>query len=156
MKYIKNISKEKKCCFCSALRKRDESGHILFRGEDAFIIMNLYPYNVGHLMVAPYKHSGNIFELGEDELAEMAKLQKLSMKMIDMVYKPEGFNVGMNVGRVSGAGVVDHLHVHVVPRWKGDTNFISVFGETKVMSELIPVTYGKLKKACRKIMGGKA
>ncbi len=139
--------KEKGCIFCSKPRANDDEGFlILKRGKTAYIIMNLYPYNNGHLMVVPYRHVSHLSDLDDKELCEMTKLTQLCEKALNEVYTPDGINIGMNLGEAAGAGVADHLHIHIVPRWNGDTNFISTLGKTRVIPEQMEKTYHKLKK----------
>ena len=118
---------------------------ILHRGHHNFVIMNLYPYTSGHLMVAPYAHIGDLSQAGPEQLSEMMSLARESVAGLDEIYKPEGYNIGMNLGQSAGAGIKDHLHLHVVPRWQGDTNFMTVTGETRVLPEDLQVAYEKLK-----------
>ncbi|MEM4675736.1 MAG: HIT domain-containing protein, partial [Nitrososphaerota archaeon] len=117
---------------------------VLFKGKKCFVLMNLYPYNTGHLMVAPYRHVGNLTELDVDERSELMELIVKSIAVLQKALTPDGFNVGINLGRVAGAGVEGHVHFHVVPRWSGDTNFMTVVGNVKVMPELLSDTYDKL------------
>ncbi|MBN1572575.1 MAG: HIT domain-containing protein [Deltaproteobacteria bacterium] len=147
IEYIKGEgSREKGCIFCNRLKEeRDRENLILARGDHSFIIMNRYPYNNGHLMVTPYRHIGDILKLKREELLEIFSLVKVSTEAISRTMNPSGFNIGMNLGKVAGAGVDDHIHVHVVPRWEGDTNFMPVLGEVKVISEHILSTYDTLK-----------
>jgi len=145
--YVSKASNVRSCIFCDALAKSDAESYIVFRGIRSFIIMNIYPYNTAHVMVAPYRHVPTFELLNDDELLDMIKLVKLSIKAIDLEYKPQGYNVGVNLGNVAGAGVESHLHIHVVPRWLGDTNFMTVIAGTKVIPEDINVTYSRLKKA---------
>ena len=148
MVYIKKIDEEEGCIFCEKPKsKKDEENLILFRGERAFILMNLFPYNSGHLMVAPYKHTGNFGDLTDDEGNELFRLIKLSLDVLKEVLKPDGFNIGLNIGRTSGAGYEDHLHFHIVPRWNGDTNFMPIIADTKVIPEALEETYKALKPA---------
>jgi ATP adenylyltransferase len=114
-------------------------------------MMNLFPYTNGHVMVIPYKHTGNIEDLDDEEMLELMNLCKLTVKAMKSIIGPEGFNIGFNVGRPAGAGVVDHVHMHIVPRWVGDTNFMPLLAETKVISEHIFDTYDKLKSALLKL-----
>ncbi len=146
--YINEAKKKTKgCIFCRADKeKRDKKNLILFRGELSFIIMNRYPYSNGHLMIAPYRHVGELKELTRQEVVEIFELIDKAITASRKAMRPQGFNVGMNLGRVAGAGVEDHVHVHLVPRWLGDTNFMPIFGETKVISEALAGTYKKLKK----------
>ena len=150
--YILNT---KKCgCFlCQKPREdKDEANFILYRGKTNFIILNSYPYNPGHLLIAPYRHVDNLQKLTDEEATEHFAVLKLSIKLLTKVTKPEGFNVGMNLGKVSGAGLDDHLHTHVVPRWLGDTNFMAVTSNTKVVSQGLADTYRNLKKGLAGIL----
>ena len=136
------------CVFCDRIRlpeSSDRDSLILLRGEHNFVILNLYPYNSAHLMVVPYHHTSGFVALPPETLGEMWTLMQKMVRTISEEYRPEGFNLGMNLGRVAGAGVADHLHLHVVPRWAGDTNFMPVVGATKVMPELLETTYDRLK-----------
>ncbi len=127
--------KEKGCIFCRRhRRKKDKADFILYRGEKNFVIMNLYPYTSGHLMIVPYRHIALLSDLTSVESAEMMGLAARAMEGMKKSIRPEGFNLGMNVGRTAGAGVAGHLHLHVVPRWAGDANFMPVIGKTKVFS----------------------
>jgi ATP adenylyltransferase len=124
------------CVFCAALHNSDdEKNLVVYRGENAFIIMNLYPYNSGHLMVIPNRHTSEFTSLTEDELSECMKLLKLSQQALTEMSHPHGFNIGMNLGRAAGAGIEGHLHWHLVPRWNGDTNFMPVMADVKLVSE---------------------
>ena len=138
--------KEKGCIFCKRHKgKKDKENLILFRGKLSFVIMNKYPYNTGHLMVAPYRHGGKLEKLDQEELLNLALLTQKCVAILKKTMKPQGFNLGMNLEKVSGAGVADHLHVHVVPRWSGDTNFMPVLGDTKLISVALQDTYEQLK-----------
>ena len=137
------------CVFCDRIRlspDHDRANLILLRGERNFAILNLYPYNSAHLMLVPYEHTADFVGLDSDTVGEMMALAQRMIAAITEEYTPEGFNLGMNLGRVAGAGVADHVHMHVVPRWAGDTNFMPVVGATKVMPELLETTYDRLKK----------
>jgi ATP adenylyltransferase len=158
MEYINQEKTEtsKSCIFCSRIsQKKDQKNLIIFRGEMAFIIMNRFPYNNGHLMVVPNRHTGELLQLKKDEKSNLFQLMQWSVKALDLVMKPHGFNIGMNLGRVAGAGVEDHLHFHVVPRWNGDTNFMPILADTKVVSEALKKSYQKLQAAFIQISGGK-
>ncbi|KPL02932.1 MAG: HIT family hydrolase [candidate division Zixibacteria bacterium SM23_73_2] len=145
--------KEKGCVFCNRLKQRnDKKNLILLRGKSCFVILNRFPYNSGHLMVSPKKHTGNLEKLKDAELLELLKLTRISVKVLKEVFKPHGFNLGMNLEKVSGAGIADHLHIHVVPRWSGDTNFMPVLSDTKVVSISLDEAYRKLKKRFEKIV----
>jgi ATP adenylyltransferase len=136
------------CVFCDRVRlseSHDRESLILLREKYTFVILNLYPYNSAHLMIVPYKHTADFIGLEQDALGEMTALAQRMVQAITGEYHPQGFNLGMNLGRVAGAGVADHLHLHVVPRWAGDTNFMPIVGATKVMPELLETTYDRLK-----------
>ena len=148
MPYIKLLSTEavKECIFCTLPREgADDRNLILHRSEYAYIIMNKYPYNPGHLMVAPYRHVANIEELTDDEASDMWKLIKLSIRALKRLMRPEGFNIGANIGKAAGAGFEGHVHIHIVPRWNGDTNFMPVISNIKVVSDALRNTYTELK-----------
>jgi ATP adenylyltransferase len=148
MSYIKEAGRQEGCIFCAlpALgASHDRESLILLRGELAYVIMNKFPYNSGHLMVAPFRHGGAYDELTPDEHAEVSALTARCVGALKGAYGPEGFNIGVNQGRAAGAGIVDHLHMHVVPRWAGDTNYMTTIGETKVLPETLDETYAKLK-----------
>lgn len=139
--------KIKGCIFClKPKQKSDAKNLILLRGREAFVIMNLYPYNNGHLMVAPYRHIGDLGKLRDSELLEMMNLARHSQRAMAATMRPDGFNLGFNLGRAAGAGIADHVHLHLVPRWNGDTNFMPVLAGTKVVSEGLAQTYRRLKK----------
>jgi ATP adenylyltransferase len=151
MAYISGLGKSEGCIFCDKpAADEDAANLILHRGKKAFVIMNLFPYNNGHLMVAPYKHTGNFLELDDDELLEIMQLAQLSIKVLKKAMNPAGFNTGFNIGKAAGAGIDAHLHFHIVPRWVGDTNFMPVVGEMKVISEHIEATYATLLEGFRK------
>ncbi|WP_022671024.1 HIT family protein [Hippea alviniae] len=144
--YILSDKKEDGCVFCNAFNsKNDEEKLVLFRSKHSFIIMNLYPYNAGHLMVVPNRHISNPIELTEEEQLDMFKLTNKCIEILKKVMNPDGFNLGMNLGRSAGAGIDDHIHIHIVPRWNGDTNFMPILSDTKVISESLKETYKKLK-----------
>jgi ATP adenylyltransferase len=132
------------CVFCEA-QHNDQSSLIVFHGRTAFVILNLYPYNNGHLMVIPMRHLASLVDATPDELSEMMALTRRAELALREAYSPHGLNMGINLGKPAGAGVLDHLHMHVVPRWNGDTNFITVVGETRVLAEELPVTAARLK-----------
>jgi ATP adenylyltransferase len=133
------------CIFCDLPAAGDDDGaHILTRAELAYVILNTFPYNPGHLLVAPFRHTGDLETLEEPELRDIDRLLQRSVTVLRDEMAPHGFNVGMNLGRVAGAGVPGHLHWHVVPRWNGDTNFMPVVGQTRVLPELLDETYRKL------------
>ena len=125
---------------------------ILHRGEYNFILLNAFPYNPGHLLVAPYRHVGQLEDLTDIESVEHFNLVKICVRLLTDVLKPNGFNTGMNLGKIAGAGLADHIHTHIVPRWQGDTNFMPVVGETKVLPEALAATYNKLKEGIQSIL----
>jgi ATP adenylyltransferase len=136
------------CIFCdlpAAGEDHDEENHLLARGELSFVLLNAFPYNPGHLMVAPYRHVGSYRELTAAELAEMMAFAGTAIGALEEDAGAHGFNLGMNLGQVAGAGIADHLHLHLVPRWGGDTNFMPVVGQTKVLPELLAETYQRLR-----------
>jgi ATP adenylyltransferase len=135
------------CIFCDALERGDAEPLIVKRGVTAFVILNKFPYNNGHLMVVPNRHVGRLADLEPVETAELMSLVQASERVLESVYHPHGFNIGLNLGKSAGAGVLDHLHVHLVPRWNGDTNFMSVVGETRVLPEELPATVERLRHA---------
>ena len=148
--YVKDASKdnEEECIFCAKpAADDDEASLIVHRGERSFVILNLFPYTNGHLMVAPYEHIGRIQDLSAETVAEMMALAQRAMSRLEDVYDPHGYNVGFNQGRVAGAGVEHHIHLHVVPRWGGDTNFMPVIADTKVMPQTLEQSYAALKGA---------
>lgn len=134
------------CIFCDHLAAGDDEGaFILVRRSLTFVLLNAYPYNTGHLMVAPLRHAGDLVDLTTEERAELMELTARSVEVVRAAMNAEGFNVGINLGAVAGAGVPGHVHVHVVPRWGGDTNYMPVVGETKVLPETLEQTYAKLR-----------
>ena len=134
------------CILCDAPRQNNDAlNYILYRGDKNFVIMNSYPYNPGHLMVAPYRHVANLEELTDDELHEHFEVVSRSIKVLREVFNPGGFNIGINMGKVAGAGIDEHLHTHIVPRWHGDTNFMPVISDVRVVAEALAETYEKLK-----------
>lgn len=148
MEYINKANEGQGCFLCDKPRENSDSSNlILYRGKSNFIILNSYPYNTGHLMVAPYRHLGHPSLLNEVEAKEHLEMIILGLKVLTAAMKPEGFNIGMNLGRAAGAGVADHIHTHIVPRWQGDTNFMPVIGGTKVLPEMLAATYEKLKQS---------
>lgn len=145
-KYILNPKKEG-CIFCKKPKEeRDNKNYILKRGNHAFVMMNIYPYNNGHLMIAPYKHTGNLEELTPEELNEMMEMVVECIKILKETMNPDGFNVGMNIGRVAGAGFDEHVHIHIVPRWNGDTNFMPILADTKIVPMSLDEAYRVLKQ----------
>lgn len=136
------------CIFCDKPAEDDDRQNlIVHRGKTAFVLMNLFPYNNGHLMVAPYKHTASLADLDNETLLEMMTLARNSQDALQIAFHPEGYNLGMNLGKVAGAGIADHLHLHIVPRWNGDTNFMPVLAETKVLPDSLQGSYDKIVKA---------
>jgi ATP adenylyltransferase len=146
MEYVTSTGDGGTCIFCDLLARDDDAdAHVLFRGETAFVLLNAFPYNTGHLMVAPSRHVADLHDLDPTELGALMELTSRSVDIVQDAMSPHGFNVGMNLGAVAGAGVPGHLHVHVVPRWGGDTNFMTVVGDTKVLPEMLADTDAKLR-----------
>jgi len=145
--YIEGHDKEDGCVFCNALAKKEDSPKnlIIHRGQRAFVIVNLYPYTNGHLMVAPMEHKASLELLDPETRAEMMELVSQTIITLKKVYSPQAFNVGANIGQAAGAGVPDHVHLHIVPRWTGDSNFMSIVGETRVLPETIDETWKRIK-----------
>jgi len=150
IKYIKKvipIKKPEECIFCDAIKAtNDREKLVLYRGVSAFVMLNLFPYNNGHLMIAPYRHVATLDDLKDEEGIDLWRLTRYSLKLLRVALSPDGFNIGINIGRVAGAGVETHVHVHVVPRWCGDTNFMPIIGNVKVIPEGIYETYDFLMK----------
>jgi ATP adenylyltransferase len=155
MEYIKSLKRDSEgCIFCDAIASdSDRDNLVLYRGRVAVLMLNLYPYNPGHLMTAPYRHISVLGDLTEEEGAELMALAALGEKALAATHHPQGLNLGMNLGRCAGAGVPDHLHLHLVPRWTGDTNFMPVMAETRVLPEEVSTTYDRLYEAIKKAKG---
>jgi ATP adenylyltransferase len=146
--YVSKSGPPAGCIFCTkASAQRDRENYVVYRGERNFVILNLYPYSTGHLMVAPYEHLASLGAAPEETVEEMMRIARLAEMRLRAVYNPHGFNIGMNVGESAGAGVPGHIHLHVLPRWAGDTNFMTTVAETRVVPEILDVTYEKLKKS---------
>jgi len=148
MQYVQKIDNpgDEGCIFCEKPKQlEDKQNLILHRGRKNFIILNLYPYNNGHLMVVPYEHTDNCGTLDDETAQELWQLVNTSKHALEQAFHPEGFNIGMNVGRIAGAGIYQHIHMHIVPRWNGDTNFMPVVADTKVISQALSDTYDALK-----------
>jgi ATP adenylyltransferase len=140
------------CIFCTQpAAQRDDEYHILYRGEHCFMMLNKYPYNSGHLMVAPFRHVGQLEELDAATLADLMGQAQLALKAIGHAMHPDGFNMGFNQGKVAGAGFAEHIHFHIVPRWNGDTNFMPVIADVKVMPEYLDNVYRQLKDALEQV-----
>jgi ATP adenylyltransferase len=148
LKYVKDASRDsaQECIFCvKPEADADEANLIVHRGARCFVILNLFPYTNGHLMIAPYAHLDSIASIDPDAVAEMMALAQRAITVLDDAYAPQGFNVGFNEGRVAGAGVEHHIHMHVVPRWGGDTNFMPVLADTRVMPQSLEESYASLR-----------
>ena len=147
-RYISNTAPASGCIFCKkAEQGNDALNLVLHRGEHTFILLNRYPYTSGHLMIAPYAHVPTLEQADEASAAEMMRFARLSEKHIRAVYKPDGLNIGMNIGASAGAGIAGHIHMHVLPRWTGDSNFMTTVGETRVLPEDLEATYERLRQA---------
>jgi ATP adenylyltransferase len=145
MQYIR-MEKPDGCILCDKPKdNKDDDNLILYRGTKNFIMMNMFPYNPGHLLVAPYRHVDGLDKLTKAEIHEHAELTQLCIKVLRETFNPNGFNIGVNMGLIAGAGIADHVHSHIVPRWQGDTNFMPVIGELRVIPEAVIATYKRLK-----------
>jgi ATP adenylyltransferase len=147
LEYIKSADEDSGCVFCRAVEGEDEERLVVRRGSRAIALLNKYPYSSGHFMVAPTRHVGEYGDLDEVEVLELHRLSSAGMGALADIYAPQGYNVGWNLGRIAGAGVVDHVHLHVVPRWAGDTNFMPVLADTKVLPEHLQETRRKLAES---------
>lgn len=157
LRYVSTANKQTDCVFCAKPKEAsgasgasggpegDRAALIVHRGERAYVILNLYPYTSGHLMVAPFEHIGALQDIEPEVLAEMMDLAQQAIRKMESVYSPEGFNIGVNQGRVAGAGVEGHIHLHVVPRWAGDNNYMPVLADTRVMPQSLEETYDALE-----------
>ncbi|MGQ9832578.1 MAG: HIT family protein [Candidatus Villigracilaceae bacterium] len=146
MRYIQNHEKESDCIFCVALKQADDAQNLIIaRGQGAFVILNKFPYTSGHLMVAPFDHQPSLELLTPEVRAEMMELVTQALRVLRKIYKPQAFNVGANIGEAAGAGVPGHVHIHVVPRWAGDTNFMSTLAETRVLPESLEETWKRVQ-----------
>jgi ATP adenylyltransferase len=147
LEYIQQADELVGCVFCLAPAGEDEETLVVRRGEQGFVLLNRFPYASGHLMAAPYRHAGDFASLTDEEVLDLHRLAQAGMSALAALYTPEGFNLGWNLGRVAGAGVVDHVHLHVVPRWGGDTNFMPVLADVKVLPEHLRDTRAKVAAA---------
>ena len=148
LEYVQSADKQDGCIFCRAAESEDDEEQlVVHRGERAFVLLNKFPYASGHLLVAPYRHGLNFGDLDDDEALEIHHLGTRGLEALRSVYAPEGFNLGWNVGRIAGAGIPEHGHLHVVPRWGGDTNFMPVLGDVRVIPEHLAATRAKLVDA---------
>jgi ATP adenylyltransferase len=147
--YINNKEDHRvRCIFCeAAASSRDEESLIVHRGRFNFVILNRYPYTSGHVMIAPYQHAARLQQVANETVEEMMRLARTSERLIEGIYKPQGLNIGMNLGEAAGAGIEQHIHFHVLPRWMGDANFMTSIGDTRVLPEVLEVTFAKLSEA---------
>jgi ATP adenylyltransferase len=143
--YVTGAAKPAECVFCAAQTAPDADPLVVFRGSTCFVILNLFPYNNGHLMVVPNRHIASLVDATPDELCELMALTRRAEIALREAFAPQGMNMGLNLGKAAGAGILEHLHLHVVPRWSGDTNFMTVVGETRVLPQELPVTADKLR-----------
>lgn len=152
MEYIEQSDKKPGCIFCVLPEENDDDKNlILYRGEYCFIMLNSFPYNPGHLMVSPYMHTADMYDLDDLTLLEINHLVRYCTKLLKATSNPDGFNLGVNLGRTAGAGIADHIHWHIVPRWNGDTNFMPVIAETRVLPQSLQASYKKLKQKMEEI-----
>jgi len=148
--YVQKARAAGGCIFClKNEQQKDDENFVVYRGKDNFVILNLYPYTTGHMMIVPYEHVDTLEAASRRTLEEMILLTQQAQRHLREIYKPSGFNLGMNLGESAGAGVADHVHMHVLPRWPGDTSFMTTVSETRVLPEELPVTYRKLREAFR-------
>lgn len=146
MTYIQN-HKQESCAFCTEMARPDGPENlVVFRGHRVFVILNRYPYTSGHLMTVPYEHQSSLDALDVETRAEMMELANRAIQVLQNLYHPDGFNLGINIGEAAGAGIAEHVHMHVVPRWSGDTNFMSSLAETRVLPEVLEDTYKRLRE----------
>ena len=149
LEYVEQADELPGCFICNAIEGDDDPALVVRRGEAAIVLLNKYPYASGHLLVAPHRHVGELAELTDEEALELHRLAREGVETLAAVYRPHGFNLGWNLGRIAGAGLVDHVHEHVVPRWSGDTNFMPVLADVKVLPEHLATTRRKLADAWR-------
>ncbi|MCW2977536.1 MAG: family hydrolase [Actinomycetia bacterium] len=148
LEYVENADKQEGCVFCRAAASDDDEGQlVVHRGERAFVLLNKFPYSSGHMLVAPYRHGLNFGDLDESEILEIHRLGAQGLEALNATYAPDGHNLGWNIGRIAGAGIPDHGHLHVVPRWAGDTNFMPVLADVKVIPEHLTATRARLADA---------
>ena len=158
MRYIEGHERSRGCVFCELPGREDREALILYRGRHAYVVLNKYPYNTAHTMIVPYRHVASLLDLGDEELREIAVMTRAVMRAIKEEYRPHAFNVGANIGEPAGAGIAGHFHVHIVPRWCGDTNFTMILARTKVLPESLDRTWERLRprveEACRRECAG--
>lgn len=153
MEYVASQYSDKNgCVFCeSPKNKKDKENHIVYRGDHCYVILNKFPYNNGHVMVLPYQHCSDLLELSDEIHSECQELIKKTIKVLRKIFNPQGINIGLNMGSAAGAGIAEHIHYHILPRWEGDTNFMPVVAGVKVISESLDSTYLKLREAFKKV-----
>jgi ATP adenylyltransferase len=149
LEYVQQADETGGCVFCAAAEGDDEEYLVVHRGEHAFVLLNKFPYSSGHLLIAPVRHEGELAGLDDVEALELHRLAASGLAALAATYAPDGYNLGWNLGRVAGAGIVDHVHMHVVPRWSGDTNFMPVLADVKVLPEHLTATRERLAAAWR-------
>jgi ATP adenylyltransferase len=145
--YVTGADRTTGCIFCDAPKETDEKAHIVYRGTHGYIILNTYPYTNGHVMIVPYVHLDELQKLPSPAAAEMMMLTQRMEVVLRSLYRPDGINLGMNIGQAAGAGVAGHIHMHILPRWVADANFASVIGETRVLPEALEVTWQRIRQA---------
>jgi ATP adenylyltransferase len=150
--YVSGVGQQPDCIFCQAPKESDQSSFIVHRATHCYIILNTYPYTNGHVMVVPYAHLDELQKLPPDAAQEMMALTQRMETVLRSLYRPDGINLGMNIGKAAGAGVAGHIHMHILPRWVADANFVSVIGETRVMPETLDRTWERIKQALGKIL----
>jgi ATP adenylyltransferase len=144
--FVTGADQKPGCVFCNALQENDEQALIVYRGQSCFIILNKYPYTNGHVMVVPYAHLDELEKLPTESANEMIALTQRMERILRSLYRPDGINMGMNIGKAAGAGVAGHIHMHVLPRWVADANFMSIVGETRVLPETLEMTWQRIRK----------
>ena len=145
--YVSTAEKTTNCVFCDAVNAGDDAkARIVYRGQHCFVILNTFPYTPGHVMIVPYQHIASFADLDDPATEEMFRLARRAQGVLQEEYNPHGFNIGMNLGQAAGAGIAEHLHLHIVPRWVGDSNFMTVIGETRVLPEDLSITYERLNR----------
>ena len=154
LEYVTSADRKSDCIFCQAIRPPDNDSLIVYEGVTSFVILNRYPYNNGHLMVVPLRHVGSLAGLTADELQEIGTLTQRCETALTEAYRPHGMNIGINLGKPAGAGILDHLHVHVVPRWNGDTNFMTVVGDMRVLPESLGASAERLRPIFKRLSAG--
>ena len=145
--YVSGAAKTTGCVFCEAVKESDEEARIVLRGEHCFVILNTFPYTAGHVMIVPYAHLDELQKLSPEQATEMMALSQRMESVLRELYKPDGINLGMNIGKAAGAGIAGHIHMHVLPRWVADANFVSVIGETRILPETLDVTWKRMREA---------